>query len=400
MKEVYTSQDVQGAVRRIGVRLRSIQDQHVQKVVARVHGRPVIHTQLQLLFNMKFDNKVDRRLYELIVTHAAAAEKLGPGGFSRFLDLLEDYTDGSPTPQKQVVPAHATVHDVDRFIDRYGSRGGTRTVAMLKDALRLAGFTGRVIIEKTTSLMPSVELVRGYTFEIQQLLPIDFNFIRPRVACIDGYVESVSEVHHLLEAASEAKEPCILFIRGASEDVKHTLKVNYDRGSLRVIPLGVRFDLEGMNTLVDLATVTGAVLVSSLKGDLISSVKFSELPYVEQVTVFRGRVIVTDSKNRLAVKGHMSKLRERRANERVDDVALLLDKRIKSLSPNHVIVRLPDDKDFVTNSQAIDYALRAVRSAIDHGVDESGNLVATELAAQYHAKKCVQTLQNIGTYLA
>src|SRR5690606_22334012 len=133
--------------------------------------------------------------------------------------------------------------------------------------------------------------------------------------------------------------------RGVSEDVKHTLKVNYDRGSLRVVPIGVRFDLDGMNTLVDLATVSGCDLTSSLKGDLISTIKFNELPRVEQVTLFKGRTVVTDSRSRMLVKNHVANLRKRRDEEKIDDVARLLDKRIKSLSPNHVIVRLPDDKD-------------------------------------------------------
>lgn len=399
MREIYTSQHVQGAIRRIERRLRAIQDHDVQKIVVRVDGRPVIHTHLQLLFNMKFSSDVDRRLYELIVTHAAAAEKLGPGGFSRFLDVLNDSSSGSSSLRKKVDSNHATVQDLSNFIDRYGTRGGSRTAAMLKEAVRLAGFGGHIIIEKTSSATPSVELVRGYTFELQQLLPIDFSFMRPRVACIDGYVESVSEIHHLLEAAAEAKEACILFVRGVSEDVKHTLKVNYDRGSLRVVPIGVRFDLDGMNTLVDLATITGCDLISSLKGDLISSVKFSELPRVDQLTVFRGKVVVTDSKKLQDVKVHVGNLRKRRSEEMINDVAVLLDKRIKSLSPNHVVIRLPDDKDFVTSSQAIDYALRAVRSAIDHGVDDDRNLVVTELAARYHAQKCLQTLKEIGTLL-
>lgn len=399
MREVYSAQDIKLALRRIDRRLQAIQGRRAQKIVARVNGRPVLHTQLQLLFNMKFSTAVERRLYELIMTHAAAAEKLGPGGFSRFLSLLHEQLEGSRVTRSGGLPRHATVKQVEALVDRYGSQGGSRTIAMLKEAMRLAGLGGRIIVEKTSSSTPSVELVRGYTFELQQLLPIDFSFVRPRVACIDGYVEDVSEIHHLLEAASEAKEPCVLFVRGASEDVKHTLKVNYDRGSLRVIPVAVRFDLEGMNTLVDLATVSGCNLISSLKGDLISSAKFNELPCVDQLTMIKGRVAVMTAKNSKAVRDHVAKLRQRRVEEKVDDVALLLDKRIKSLSPNHVVIRLPDDKDFVTNSQSIDYALRAVRSAIDHGVNEHGELVATELAAGYHAEKCTKTLCEISAYL-
>lgn len=271
---------------------------------------------------------------------------------------------------------------------------------MLQRALELAGHGGRVILEKTHSSTPSVELVRGYTFDLEAILPLDASFVRPRAFCIDGFVEEVSEIHHLLEAAAEAREPCVLFVRGISDDVKHTLKTNYDRGSLRVLPLGAKFDLEGMNTLVDLAIVTGADLVSSLKGDLISSIKFHEAPYVDQVTVFKGRCIVANAPTHANVAAHVANLRTRRQEEKIEDKGWLLDKRIKSLSPNHVIIRLPGDKDFVTSSQAIDNALRAIKSAVDFGVTETGDLVATEMAARVHADRCVRTLLDLGACLS
>ena len=403
MTEVYTSQEVKRAMRRIARSLKAVQHREAERFVVRVSGRPVVHTRMQSLFNLRFPSDLDRTLYELLMTHATAAEKLGPGGFNRSIELLlENFEAGDigntvPLPTTSRAP---TSSDLVSIVERHAAPGGPKTAAMLRSALFLAGFGGRIIIEKTTSHVPSVELVRGYTFELQQLLPVDVSFVRPRVTCIDGYVENVSEVHHLLEAAAAAKEPCIVFLRGLSEDVKHTLKVNYDRGSLRVVPIGVRFDLEGMNTLVDLATVSGCDLVSSLKGDLISSIKFEQLPYVDQVTVFRGRVVVTNPMTYKRVGEHVSVLRKRRAEEKVDDVARLIDKRIKSLSPNHVVIRLPDDKDFVTSSQAIDYALRAVRSAIDHGVTPTGMPVTTELASQVHTRRCLETLSNLGAYLA
>lgn len=400
MKEVYASNDIRAAIARIDARLYTLQAHNVSRVVTTVEGRPAIHTQLQALFNLKFPSTLERQVYEIVMTHATAAEKLGPGGFGRFLTLLHDLLDGSHVGTGTGVPHHATAFQLRSLVETYSQAGGPRTTAMLTEALRLAGFGGRIIIEKTSSTVPSVELVRGYTFELVQLLPIDFSFVKPRVACIDGYIESVSEVHHLLEAASSAKEPVVLFVRGLSEDVKHTLKVNYDRGSLRVIPIGVRFDLEGMNTLVDLSAITGADLVSSLKGDLISSIKFEELPYVDQLTMVKGKTAVATARNAAQVKAHVANLKARRAEERIDEKGSFLDKRIKSLSPNHVVIRLPNDKDFVVNSQAIDYALRAVRSAIDHGVNEHGALIATEIAAGHHAVKCAQTLSELGVMLS
>ena len=400
MKEANASKDVAAALRLVDRQLHRLTSGGMQRFVTCSGGRPVVHTQMQAAFNLRYPSGPARALHEVIVTHGVAAEKLGPGGFERFLQLLHELLEGQPVPSGEVVPRHPTLVDVMSLVDRFGARGGPTSASMLQEALRLAGFGGRIVIEKTTATVPSVELVRGYGFDLQQLLPIDFCFTNARVACIDGHVESVSEVHHLLEAASAAREPAILFLRGTADDVKHTLKVNYDRGSLRVVPVGVRFDLEGMNTLVDLAAVAGCDVVSSLKGELISGIDYASLPRVDQVSMFKGRVVITVGQARPQVTSLVSDLRRRRAEEQSDEKGALLDKRIRSLSPNHVVIRLPADKDYVVNSQAMDYALRAVRAAVDRGVGPSGLPAVTELAARHHAMRCAASLRSVGAYLS
>lgn len=400
MTEVFFSDEVQNAVRTVLTRLNQLNRNHTQHVMVTVDNGPKIHTTIQTLFNFKFEKQIERVVYELIMTHAIAAEKLGPGGFSCFLELFNDYSDRPSNVFHDRMPRHCSSSDLKKIIDLFVTTKNVFIKAMLQEALRLAGFAGKIIIEKTSSSVPSVELVYGFSFDLSQVLPIDFNFKNPRIVCIDGYVESVSEVHHLLEGASEAKEPCIVFLRGLSDDVKHTLKVNYDRGSLRVVPIVVSFDLEGMNTLVDIAVVSGCDVVSSLKGDLISNIKFDELPKIAQASMFRNRVALTSSKNARRVKQHVNQLKTRRSNETInDDVGKLLDKRIRSLTPNHVVIRLPDDNDFVINSQAIDYALRGIKSAIEHGVNDVGLPVATDLAAAHHVKTCAASLKSLGAVL-
>lgn len=409
MREVFSQLEVDAALRRVVSVLSDANERIKLSALARSAGSVVLHTPMQVLFNFKFSSPVDRAVYEIIVNHAISAEQLGPGGFDRCIGLLVGKLCGPTIISDErktkggrcVVPMAATAIDVNRIVSVYASRASVMTSAMLTRAIELAGFAGRIIVEKTKSNVPSVELVRGYTFDLLQMLPLDVAFIHPRTFCIDGYIESVSEIHHLLEAAAEAREPCVVFMRGASDDVKHTLKVNYDRGSLRVLPIGVRFDLEGMNTLVDLSVVSGSDLVTSLKGDLISSIKFHEAPVVDQVTVYKGRVVVSNAVTHERVHTHITDVRKRRVDEKDEYKGMLLDKRIRSLSPNHVVIRLPDDKDFVANSQAIDYALRAVKAAVDHGVfGDERRMVSTELASEVHADRCIKTLLQLGSLIA
>ena len=370
----------------------------LDKVLSSSGGKVEVNARLQSLLKMRPADRLDRSVQEIVLGHAVASERLGPGSLTRFIDLLGHDTD-QEGDVRQVLGRHATVDDVFRIIDDCALSSRPIVGAMLREALVLAGFGGRIIVEKTNASVPSVELVRGYTFDLSPCFQVDFSFVQPRVACIDGFVESVSEVHHLLEAAASAKEPCVVFLRGASDDVVNTLRVNYNRGSLRVVPMVVRFDLEGMNTLVDIATISGTDVLSTHKGELISSLDFSGLPVVEQVTAFRGNTVIQESKTAARVTAHVTRLRQRRAEELVTDIAPLLDARIRSLSPNHVVIRLQADNDFVVNSQAIDQALRAARSCIERGLSEKGEPITCEAAASHHARKCRSTLAQLGAAL-
>ena len=412
-QDVRDQADIDLAIRRVVARLVSLRQNVKNHVLVSCPRGVLVHTRLQAMFNVKFASKTDQSIHEIIMGHATSAERLGPGSFDLCIEKLLEKLDSvrgscqdlpSPRTLSDIVGSGAVTpsnSDVDWVLAEHLAGASPRTSAMLRQALDLAGFAGRVMVEKTHA-RPSVELIRGYTFEQAPAWALSARFEKPKVVCIDGYIEQVSELHHLLEVAAETKESVLLFIRGMSDDVKHTLKVNYDRGSLRVIPIIIKFDIEGINAINDIAIATGAELVSSSKGDLVSNIKLSESPHVDEVVVHMTKVMVVNTRSRRAVESHVAFLRKKRLDEKIDDVACLFDVRIKSLSPNHVVVRLPDDKDYVTSSQSIDYTLRAIKALVDHGsiiVDGKRTLTVTALASEVHSSRCLATLLSLGAMI-
>jgi hypothetical protein len=403
--------DIDGASKRVIRRLTCLRDSVDDRVLVARPGGPIIHTRLQLIFNFKFDDPLERAIHEIIVTHAYAAERLGPGAFDACIERLLKKFDGGTGGNNggmihensgvidDIRPQPATSSDIVWVLEQYMANVNVRTRTMLTLALDLAGFAGRIIVEKARS-RPSVELIRGYTFEHAPAWPISVRLERPRVVVIDGFIESVAELNRLLQDAAETRESVLLFVRGLADDVINTLRVNYDRGSLRVIPIIARFDIDGINSLNDVSVASGADMISSHKGDLISNVMLGTSPRIDEAIIYPTKVVVTNTTSRRAVEAHVAFLRRKRQDEKIDDVARLFDARIRSLSPNHVVIRLPDDKDYVTSAQAIDYALRAVRVLVDYGtVDDQRALTATSIASRLHAERCYDTLVSLGTLI-
>ena len=68
----------------------------------------------------------------------------------------------------------------------------------------------------------------------------DYKFI-----IIDGYIETVGEIHHLLDQAYKTKVPHVIFCFGMSNEVDHVIKYNnthskFEIFCVRVLDLCVR----------------------------------------------------------------------------------------------------------------------------------------------------------------
>lgn len=364
-------------------------------------------TLVQLLFKSKFDDPLISCMVEQVLNHAIVAERLSPGAFLGTLravqNNLSEYLKGNLLENNSiyscVTSKHGSSADLEDLVFYPAANTEPIVCDVVRTALDLAGFAGRIMVEKTHAQRVSVELCSGYCFNVRPPWSLSVRLDNPRALIIDGYVQEVSELHHLLEAAASSKEQVALFVRGLSDDVLHTLRVNYDRGSLCVVPLLIQSDLEGINTVNDIATVAGCLPVSSNKGDLVSSVRFEALPRVGAVTVYPSKVIIQERSTARAVAAQVSMLKEkRRESHVVEDVSRLYDARMRSLCPGQVIIRLPAGSNFVRRSQAIDTALRTVKALVDHGTI-SGRPAMTEFFSNIHAKKCTDTLLSTGAAL-
>lgn len=397
--------EVKAATSRVVLRLSDVYQQTQGLTLATTPDGTRVWTRLQVIFALQFHNPVESMIYESIITHALNAEKMGPGGFDSCIDsLLRAFNASEALPPnndlKTLLDAldgsgtrRTTLSDLNRIVS---ANLDPKLHRLVTSALELAGFGGRIIIEKARADLASVELLRGCSFSLKPAFACSAQLLEPMIACIDGFVESVSEIHLLLETTSQAKVPVLLFARGLAPEVISTLKMNYDRGSLKVVPFIVPFDLEGINTTVDIAIASGTDVLSSNKGQLISTLQVSDLKPVSKATVYPNRVVIINSRSRGSIRSHVAHLKERRATTSDDSLGRLIDLRIKSLSPNQVVIRLPDDDMYVVMSQSIDYVLRNIKALGDHGIWKE-KPASSFISGQINASRCVDFLRSLGS---
>jgi hypothetical protein len=168
------------------------------------------------------------------------------------------------------------------------------------------------------------------------------------VIVIDGIIETVGEIHKILQYLNENKKAAVFFARGYSEEVIATLGVNAQRKTLDVVPVVVPYTPTHINTLNDIATVCGCDVISSLKGELISSIVIDEYEPVDMVKINSQNSVIINSKTKSQVDFHITHLTQQNLSaaeeEKLPSAILektkLIQARIQALTGRCVIIAI------------------------------------------------------------
>jgi hypothetical protein len=161
------------------------------------------------------------------------------------------------------------------------------------------------------------------------------------VVVIDGIIEKVSELHHLLEVYSASKRPLCIICRDALGDVLTTVRHNNLRGTIDVSLITFGYDEVRANLLVDAAVCAGGDVVSSLQGDLISSA-LSKVVTVDRVVATDSCLTIFNTKSMRAVLDHRLRIEGKMQNSD-PMVAQYLEKRLTSLMSDVVQIEIGSD---------------------------------------------------------
>jgi len=318
---------------------------------------------LQDISKIKFDKNIDNLLLELFMNHLVKAEMISPGSSILLLSLLTDST------YVVTEPCVLSKENVCSLIKTYADETVTKIIL---DSLQLSGLYGKIVIGNhiPEGNKDVVELTNGSFFpDVYPAVNIkNSKFIDPKVVVIDGYIETVSEIHHLLEEASRLKDNIFLFVRGLSEDVVHTIKVNNNRGTLSVVPLITKYDLKGANLLNDIAVVSNSDVISTHKGQLISNIDISYIKRVDSIVVNESGVLIENKKTNSNVDRHIKFLQKRIIDAGNEAESEIISSRLKNLGSSRVTIFLKQDTNKSKRSFMIDQSLRAIKVSSTHGI--------------------------------
>lgn len=400
---VYLKDDINRSLSKI---MSSVQDfDSFNKNSKILFDEAEVKTTVQSMIDyLKLDTSPEKQIVEIILSHAISSEISSSGGFDVFIEEIKRHfsTFGEiKFDLNKLFPRKPTKEIVNKYIEKELEGSDDVIRNMVKKSIELSGLSGRISVEQSSTDSRSVELLTGYTFEISPSISAQTAFLDSYVIAIDGYVESVGEIHRLLQQIYVSKVPAIVFVRGMSDEVLQTLAANYKQGKLKIVPFVVPLDVNHVNTLNDIAIVSGGDVLSTTKGQLISLIDIEEFPIVDRVDIKNDSVTITCSKTTSAVNNHIKLLLEKREKSFDDqnfDYSKLYDERLKRLSPSRVVMKISNSDPTFYTCSIIDRIYRGIKSMSEHGyVSVDGKIfpIMAVHAGVTYSNKCYAMLSDI-----
>lgn len=229
----------------------------------------------------------------------------------------------------------------------------------LERSLNIESYKGKeILIEKVDDFLFNFDFDFEFYKNNSGLQVKDYFFI-----IIDGYIESVGEIHHLMFNANKNKRPYVIFCHGMSDEVKYNIVKNNKEGRTQILPVSIDFNENTLNILNDLAVVHDASVVSSKLGQTISQEIRKELPVGKKISFYREKIIIKSVASDKKIYEHRKFLKKR-----IDEALVKTDvnvdpikNRLKNFNVKSANIYIPDeltrDKDA---NRELDYFLRVV----------------------------------------
>ena len=203
-----------------------------------------------------------------------------------------------------------------------------------------------VHIEKIDTLNFNLEYDNSFLGNSNNHAMENYKFI-----IIDGHVESVGEIHHILDQAYNTKIPHVIFCFGMGSDVEHVIKYNNTHSKFEVFPVIMKFDENTINILNDIAVLHNSAIVSSRSGQTISQAAREELPSGDRIIFHRNGFKIRPITSENQIKAHRNFLINRINESNHEEGKKLLSERLKRFSSKTIKIFIPDhlydNNDFI-----------------------------------------------------
>jgi chaperonin GroEL len=263
----------------------------------------------------------------------------------------------------------------------------------IADALDKVGKDGVVTVEESNTFGMELDFVEGMQFDKGYISPYFVTDAErqeavlddPYILIVNKKISSVQEMLQPLEKVLQAGRPLLVIAEDIDGEALATLVVNKIRGTFNAVAVKAPgFGDRRKAMLQDIATLTGAQVISEEVGLKLDSVDLDMLGSARKVVVTKDDTTIVEGAGKEdEVKGRINQIKAEVENTDSDWDREKLQERLAKLSGGVAIVKVgaATEVELKEKKHRIEDALSATRAAIEEGIVPGGGVALIQSAS-------------------
>ncbi|MFT6927588.1 MAG: chaperonin GroEL [Psychromonas sp.] len=283
---------------------------------------------------------------------------------------------------------------------------------IIATAMQKVGNQGVITVEEGQGLETELEVVEGMQFDRGYLSPYfmtnhetgTVELENPFILLVDKKIGNIRELLPTLEAVAKASKPLLIIAEDVEGEALATLVVNNMRGIVKVCAVKAPgFGDRRKAMLQDIATLTGATVISEEIGLDLEKVQLEDLGQAKRIVINKDETTIIDGVgDESAIKARVSQIKQQIEASTSDYDKEKLQERSAKLAGGVAVIKVgaSTEVEMKEKKDRVDDALHATRAAVEEGVVAGGGVALVRVAAILKGLTGENDDQNVGIRVA
>jgi chaperonin GroEL len=257
---------------------------------------------------------------------------------------------------------------------------------LIADAMEKVGKDGVITVEEAKGLETTLETVDGMQFDRGYLSPYFITqpekmqavLETPYILIHDKKISAMKDLLPLLEKTAESGKPLLIVSEDVEGEALATIVVNKLRGTLKVCAVKAPgFGDRRKEMLADIATLTGAKVISEELGFKLENTALSDLGHAKRIVIDKDTTTIIDGKGKSDdIRGRIAEIKVAIEKSTSDYDREKLQERLAKLSGGVAVVHVgaATETEMKEKKARLEDALHATRAAVEEGIIPGGGV--------------------------
>ncbi|HPJ12407.1 MAG TPA: chaperonin GroEL [Caldisericia bacterium] len=263
----------------------------------------------------------------------------------------------------------------------------------IADAMDKVGKDGVITVEEYEGFDIKVDFVEGMQFDRGYLSPymvsdterMESVLKNPYIFITDKKISVIQEFVPVLEKLAKSGKPFLIIAEDVEAEALATLVVNKMRGTFNCVAVKAPgFGDRRKEMLADIATLTGATVVSDEMGMKFENVELDMLGTCEQIKVDKDDTTIVGGKGKTEeIKGRIEQIKQQIKDTKSDYDREKLQERLAKLTGGVAVIKVgaATETELKERKHRVEDAVAATKAAVEEGIVPGGGTTLVQIAS-------------------